>query len=148
MGTGMKPRWKFVTAMLLLPPLLFGFHFTSRIVKSRQLASWNREVVSRLLIARNTPPDNMLPEKWEFMIDWTGIGTGNCFCDANHITNAHAFGDFAEELLDRLERPIDEQTIDWIWDNMETYSTIGKGGYVYRFRPTGQAFENGLKAYQ
>jgi len=144
----MSSRAKFIASILLLPLLIFGFHFTIRVVKSRQLASWNREVVSRLLIARNTPPDNMSHEKWEFMIDWTGIGTGNCFSETNHIKDPEAFGDFSQELIDRLERPIDEQTIDWIWDNMATYSTIGENGYVDRFRPTGNAFEKGLKAYQ
>jgi hypothetical protein len=148
MGTGMRTRTKFVAAILLLLLLTCGCQFTSRAVNNKRLQSWQLDVCSKLAIARETPPDSMSQEKWKFMVDMTGIGIPNCFSDANHIIDSQAFGDFAQELLDRLERPIDEQTIDWIWDNMATYSTIGKNGYVYRFRPTGSAFENGLKAYQ
>lgn len=148
MVTGSRNSRKLIAAVLLLSLLTFGCQFTSRAVNNKRLQSWQLEVCSKLTIARKTPPDSMSQEKWEFMVDVTGIGIPNCFSDANHITDPHAFEDFSQELLDRLERPIDEQTINWIWDNMATYSTIGKNGYVYRFRPTGSAFENGLKAYQ
>ncbi len=101
-----------------------------------------------LLVARKTPPESMGREKWEFQVDYTGIGIANCFSDVDHITDDLGFARFSKDLLDRLQQPIDESEIDWIWDKMKVYSTIGSRGYVDRFRPTGDAFESGLMEYR
>jgi hypothetical protein len=97
---------------------------------------------------RELIPQGMSRDKWQFMIDWTGVGIPNCFSSPNEVINRKEFQLFQQQLADRLRQPMDEKAIDWIWDRMRATSNTGASGYADRYRPTGSAYEEGIPAYR
>jgi hypothetical protein len=152
MATGMRnSRFLFIVSACIFGVMVAALPISflaQRVLRQRELLSWCRNTTSVLQSKKDVIPPGITRDKWFFMIDWTGIGIPNCFSNVDYLTDKNEFMLFQNQLSRRLQEPMDEELIDWIWDEMKATSSIGADGYVDRFRPTGDAFENGIRAYR
>lgn len=82
-------------------------------------------------LARIRPP-GATRGQWEFLVGWTENLHGN-YGGYYAIRDPARAARFADELEDRLRRPVSVATIDWIWDE---YMGFSRGRTYDRYRPT------------
>jgi hypothetical protein len=80
-------------------------------------------------------PTGVSIRQWSFVVGWTGTAVGNIFFVPSSVKDNQKYYDFADEFEQRLQGNVDMSTINWVWDQYEELSEIGRG-YSERFRPT------------
>jgi len=98
----------------------------------RQLYDDIRQSIDGL---RHKRPNGLRREEWAYIVGWTLNAHANCCGARDFITDYDRFASFAAELKRRLDGDVDLQTVDWIWDEFEAFSSVGPW-YSETFRPT------------
>lgn len=80
-------------------------------------------------------PAEVPPGQWEFLVGWTLNLHANCGTFRTAISDRDHARRFAEALVERLRQPVDVATIDWIWDEYESFTSGGRS-YSEKYRPT------------
>jgi hypothetical protein len=96
---------------------------------------WSNRVRKDLdLLAKQRPPA-IPPGQWEFLVGWTMNLHGNCGASETWITDRARSRRFVEALEERLQKPLDLATIDWVWDEYAAFTSPGQK-YSDKYRPT------------
>ncbi|WP_182869766.1 hypothetical protein [Stieleria mannarensis] len=72
-------------------------------------------------------PPSMTAAQWSCMVDWTGNLHGNSLIPFQ--TTLEEISEFEARLKERLDKPVDASTIEWIWDE---YAVVCDGGKNYQ----------------
>jgi hypothetical protein len=87
------------------------------------------------------PPD-CPADKWRHAATWSSIAFGNIFFSPEHASYSE-LRKFTAELRSMLERDVNVELFDWIWDRLEVTGIHGNR-YVDRFR---SAYEEPLRDF-
>ena len=122
---------RIVKSVSIVSAILIGVFVVGIVIKTapyRELNAWNRDVTSRLEIARSMPPQGVGQLQWETILRWTQIAFPNVFFTPDYIVDQTNFVEFKRQLADRLSEDVDIETISWIWDQL---AIQGKNGAEY-----------------
>jgi hypothetical protein len=95
---------------------------------------WYKRVRADIYALASKRPADIPPGQWEFVVGWTVNLHANCNADFTKVDpNKREL--FAAELEKKLRGPVDMSMIDWIWDEYERITQLGKS-YSDKYRPT------------
>jgi len=93
---------------------------------------WYQRVENALNRLKMKYPAEYTHQQWDHFTFSTGNLHGNSGGAAAFIRNKADADHFADELELRLDQPVNEQTIDWIWDSYKHFSRVNYD----QWRPT------------
>ena len=119
-------KWLTISSAILFGLFVIGVAVAT--APYRELNAWNRDVISRLEIAKARPPEGVTLTQWETIVGWTENAFPNVFFTPDYVIDAAAFDNFKKQLAARLNGDVDLDTIAWIWEQLAIH---GKNGADY-----------------
>lgn len=102
-------------------------------VRERQrYYAFQREIRSIIDALAHRPPANADPEQWQRAVEWTSNVIVQDFF-APTPRELVGVEQLANDLKKMVQRPVDYETLQWIWDQCEEYCG-GPESYAIRFR--------------
>jgi len=89
-----------------------------------------QRAIDQLCVRR---PMGVNADTWEFASDWANTAYCNICFSPEHVSHDE-LRRFRADLEDRLRRPIDLGTIDWVWNRLGKTGPHGRS-YQRRFEP-------------
>lgn len=84
-------------------------------------------------LAKKRPP-TITRRQWQNVVSWTLNAHGNCLQFAQNLPQSER-DRFLTQLRQRLQGPVELETVDWIWDEIMRLTPNGRR-YSDRWRPT------------
>lgn len=119
--------WTFVATLLAW----YWFAALRPAAQHRRLCTEIKQCIDSL---RHKRPKEVNRKEWAYVLAWTENVQANCL-GRDQITDYEHFRRFVDELKRRVDEDVDLHTVDWIWDEIVAFSSVGPW-YAEHWRPT------------